>query len=294
MLRNPTDEFRQLQEDNPALYVSLRNQFIPAMEYTYTFDNTNTGQTLRRRPRRHTFWWQTTATSAGNVTSAVYRIFGQPFGKREKRLMGVPFAQFLKLNTELRHHYRIDRNQSLASRLALGAIWSYGNATTAPYTEQFYIGGANSVRAFSARSIGPGGYPPNEDNSYAFINHVGDIRFEANVEYRFRIVSDLHGAVFLDAGNVWLMRRDEGRPGGRVHAKGLSPPDSPGHRGGHPLRHGLPGVPPGLGHRPARPLRHRAARLLQHPPLQGRHGHTLRHRLIRSKAVFPCGFMPGI
>ena len=111
-------------------------------------------------------------------------------------------------------HYRIDRNQSLASRLALGAIWSYGNATTAPYTEQFYIGGANSVRAFSARSIGPGGYPPNEDNSYAFINHVGDIRFEANVEYRFRIVSDLHGAVFLDAGNVWLMRRDEDRLGG--------------------------------------------------------------------------------
>ena len=219
VLRNPTDEFKQLQEDNPALYVSLRNQFIPAMEYTYTFDNTNTGQSLRRRPRRHTFWWQTTATSAGNVTSAIYRIFGQPFDKQEKKLMGVPFAQFMKLNTELRHHYRIDRNQSLASRLALGAIWSYGNATTAPYTEQFYIGGANSVRAFSARSIGPGGYPPNEDNSYAFINHVGDIRFEANVEYRFRIVSDLHGAVFLDAGNVWLMRRDPDRNGGEFTLK---------------------------------------------------------------------------
>lgn len=62
--------------------------------------------------------------------------------------------------------------------------------------------GANSVRAFSARSIGPGGYPPETDRKYTYINHVGDIRIEANIEYRFRMIADLHGAVFLDAGNV--------------------------------------------------------------------------------------------
>ena len=76
------------------------------------------------------------------------------------------------------------------------------------------MGGANSVRAFAARNIGPGGYPADENDTYSFINHVGDIRFEANLEYRFRIISDLHGAVFLDAGNVWLMRDDPSRPGG--------------------------------------------------------------------------------
>ena len=213
VLRDPTAEFQQLQEENPALYVSLRNQFIPAMEYTYTFDNSSLPG------RRNPVWWQTTVTSAGNVTSLVYQMLGQPFGEEGKELLGVPFAQFLKVNTEWRYNRRIDRNNSLAARLALGAIWSYGNARTAPYTEQFYIGGANSVRAFAARNIGPGGYPADENDTYSFINHVGDIRFEANVEYRFRIISDLHGAVFLDAGNVWLMRKDEARPGGEFRLK---------------------------------------------------------------------------
>ena len=213
VLRDPTAEFQQLQAENPALYVSLRNQFIPAMEYTYTFDNSAGGR--RRRP----IWWQTTLTSAGNVTSVLYRALGQPFSEEGKELLGVPFAQFLKVNTELRYNHRIDRNNALASRVALGVIWSYGNATTAPYTEQFYVGGANSVRAFSARSIGPGGYPADDNDTYSFINHVGDIRFEANLEYRFRIISDLHGAVFLDAGNVWLMRKDPSRPGGDFRLK---------------------------------------------------------------------------
>ena len=216
VLRNPTPEFEALQEENPALYVSLRNQFIPAMEYTYTYDNTS-------RPRtRHPIWWQTTLASAGNLTSVIYRCLGQPFGKRDKELLGVPFAQFAKINSEFRYHYKIDRNQTLAARVAAGVIWSYGNAVTAPYTEQFYIGGANSVRAFAARNVGPGGYPADKDNKYSFINHVGDLRLEANLEYRFRIISDLHGAIFLDAGNVWLLRKDEARPNGEFTLKNFA------------------------------------------------------------------------
>lgn len=213
VLRNPTEEFKQLQEENPALYVSLRNQFIPVMEYTYTYDNASV------RGVRHPVWWQTTVSSGGNLTSCIYGIFGKPFSKQDKKLMGVPFAQFLKLNSEFRYQYKISKNQSIASRVAGGVIWSYGNAMTAPYTEQFYIGGANSVRAFSARSIGPGGYVPDKESKYSFINHVGDIRFEANAEYRFRIISDLHGAIFLDAGNVWLLREDEGRSEGKFSLK---------------------------------------------------------------------------
>lgn len=216
VLRDPTQAFLDLQEENPALYISLRNQFIPAMEYTYTYDDASI-----RKNRKSTHWWQTTVTSAGNLTSCLYQVLGRPFGEQEKELLGVPFAQFSKLNTEFRYNYRIDRNQSLAARVAAGSVWSYGNMLSAPYTEQFYIGGANSVRAFAARSIGPGGYAPanDETDKYGFINHVGDIRFEANVEYRFRIISDLHGAVFLDAGNVWLLRADAGRPDGEFSLK---------------------------------------------------------------------------
>lgn len=210
VLTDPTAAFDTLRTKNPALYVSLRDQFIPAVEYTYTYDNASA------RGKRHPIWWQTTVASAGNVTSAIYRLLGHSFAKEGKELFGVPFAQFLKLNSEFRYHYRIDRNQKIASRIAGGVVWSYGNATAAPYTEQFYIGGANSVRAFSVRSIGPGGYPPEETRKYTYINHVGDIRMEANLEYRFRLISDLHGALFLDAGNVWLLRPDDNRPGGEL------------------------------------------------------------------------------
>ncbi len=216
VLRHPTAEFQALQEANPALYASLRNQFIPAMEYTYTYDDTS----LRAR-RRTSHWWQTTFTSAGNVTSLLYGALGQSLGRSEKQLLGVPFAQYLKLNTEFRHHLRLGRYGLLATRVATGVVWAYGNVLSAPYTEQFYVGGANSIRAFSARSIGPGGYSSGVEGTagYGYLNHVGDIRFEANAEYRFPVLGSLHGAVFLDAGNVWLLRADEGRLDGEFRLR---------------------------------------------------------------------------
>ena len=216
VLSNRTHAFDSLQVANPALYVSLRNQFIPAMEYTYTYDNAPV------RTVRNPIWWQTTVTSAGNLTSIVYRAFGKPFSEQDKKLIGVPFAQFMKVNSEFRYHYRINKNQMIASRIAGGVIWAYGNSTIAPYTEQFYIGGANSIRAFTARGVGPGGYHPDdkEEQKYAYIDQVGDIRLEANIEYRFRIIGDLHGAVFLDAGNVWLMKGDDdNRPNAQFKLK---------------------------------------------------------------------------
>lgn len=212
VLQHKTAAFDSIATQNPALYISLQNQFIPAMEYSYTYDNASV------RGVNHPIWWQTTVTSAGNLTSAIYRIFGEPFDKRRKELLGAPFAQFLKLNTDFRYLWKIDRNQSIATRVAGGILWSYGNMEVAPYSEQFYIGGANSVRAFTVRSIGPGGYQP-EKSEYSFVNQNGDIRMEANIEYRFRIYGDLHGALFLDAGNVWLIRNDSARPEGQLRMK---------------------------------------------------------------------------
>ena len=205
VLQSKTTAFDSIASTNPALYISLQNQFIPAMEYSYTFDNS----TLKsvHNPIR----WQTTVTSAGNLTSLVYQAFGQPFNERNKQLLGAPFAQFLKLNSDFRYLWNIGKNQAIAARVAGGILWSYGNTTVSPYSEQFYIGGANSIRAFTVRSIGPGGYRP-ENSEYSFINQTGDVRLEANVEYRFRIYRNLHGALFLDAGNVWLMQNDPERP----------------------------------------------------------------------------------
>ncbi len=213
VLSGQTDAFRQLQADNPTLYTSLQDQFIPVMEYTFTYDNASV------RDKRHPIWWQTTIASAGNVTSLIYLATGQSLSEKGKKLMGVPFAQYLKLNSEFRYLYRINKNQSIATRVAAGIIRAYGNAYTAPYTEQFYVGGANSVRAFTTRGVGPGGYIPSNDKRYAYINHVGDVRLEANAEYRFHLIADLHGALFLDAGNVWLLREDPDRPQGKLTLK---------------------------------------------------------------------------
>lgn len=206
MLRS-TSTFDDIMDKNPGLYLSMQSQFIPALSYTYTY-NTNKDTSVRNH-----LWWETSFTSAGNLLSAAKAIGGQDFHQKGKTLFGNPFAQFLKLTSEVRYNIKIDNNQSIATRFMAGAIYAYGNSTMAPYSEQFFIGGANSVRAFTVRSIGPGRYRPNDGIPYSYIYQTGDVKMEANVEYRFRLVGDLKGAIFLDAGNVWAVRDDENRPG---------------------------------------------------------------------------------
>lgn len=212
VLQHTEKAFEEIATANPALYISLQNQFIPAMEYTYTYDNASV------RSVNNPIWWQSTVTSAGNLTSLIYRAFGQPFNRQEKSLLGASFAQFMKLNTEFRYLWNLDKNNKIASRIAVGALFTYGNKTIAPYSEQFYVGGANSIRAFTVRSIGPGGYHPKKSD-YSYLDQTGTSRLEANVEYRFRIFKSLWGATFLDAGNVWLLRKDEARPDSQLQLK---------------------------------------------------------------------------
>lgn len=213
-LQHTTSEFDSIMDVNRSLALSLGNQFIPAMSYTFTYDNA-------LLKKRHNLWWETSFTSAGNVTSAVYAMFGDGFKKKDKKLLKSPFAQFLKMTSEVRCLFKVGEKQHIAARLMGGVLYAYGNQTVAPYSEQFYIGGANSIRAFTVRSIGPGTFRPNPDNRYGYIDETGDIKMEANVEYRFPILGDLYGAAFLDAGNVWLLRGDEARPGGKFALKDL-------------------------------------------------------------------------
>ena len=105
------------------------------------------------------------------------------------------------------------------SRVAVGAAHAYGNSSQVPYAEQFYVGGANSIRAFTVRSIGPGSYKAPEGQPEDYFDRTGTFKFEANVEYRFPLFGPLHGAVFLDSGNVWLLKDDPLRPGGTLRAK---------------------------------------------------------------------------
>lgn len=200
---NTTSAFDSITTANPALYVSMRNQFIPSMSYTFTYQS--------RANRLHPLWLQFTAKESGNFLSAGYAAFGHSFKERDKLLFGTPFAQFFKATAEARHTRTLSSHLRLATRLFAGAVFSYGNSSRAPYSEQFFVGGANSVRAFSVRTIGPGGYYA-PGSKYAYIDQTGDFKLEANAELRTPLFGSLHGAVFLDAGNIWLLKRDLLRP----------------------------------------------------------------------------------
>lgn len=208
-LMHTTHEFDSIMAANPSVAQSFRSQFIPQMSYTYVYD--------RQINPDNTINWQFTVQEAGNVFWAIYRACGK---KGEKELFGTPFSQFVKGQTQLVWGRRIFYGDHwLVSRVAVGAAHAYGNSTQVPYAEQFYVGGANSIRAFAVRSIGPGSYKAPDGMPEDYFDRTGTFKFEANVEYRFPLMGPLHGALFVDAGNVWLLKNDPMRPGGTLEAK---------------------------------------------------------------------------
>lgn len=211
-LESTTQRFDSLMTANPAIGFSFRNQFIPSASYTMVYDNA-THTPLH--PSRVTV----SLTSAGALTSLLYATTGHRLREKGKSLMGIPFAQFIKVYTEACRYYRLATHHTLATRLIAGAIYSYGNNTTSPFSEQFHMGGANDLRAFPLRGIGPGSY--HSAGQYAYIDHTGDLKLEANVEWRFPLVGQLSGALFVDAGNVWTLRNNDSRPGGEFQWKTL-------------------------------------------------------------------------
>jgi outer membrane protein assembly factor BamA len=216
VLQHTTAAFDSISSRTPALLVSLQNKFVPAFEYSLTYDNSST------KNKKTGHWWNIDFVSSGNITSVIYKAFGRSFTEKDKDLFGSPFAQFLKLSGEYRYTWVIDKNQSLVSRVNAGILYSYGNSTIAPYSEQFYAGGANSIRAFTVRSIGPGGYHLDGDLAkYAYVEETGDLKFIANTEFRFRMMGSIWGALFIDAGNVWLLRQDRNRPDSQINTKNL-------------------------------------------------------------------------
>ncbi len=211
-LMHTTPEFDAVMEANPAVALSFQSQYIPQLSYTYTLDK------FLERDKINGINFTATLTEAGNVFDGIYSLCGV---KGEKRLFGTPFSQFVKGQAQLVYSRRLIKgtDQWLVSRVLIGAAHAYGNSKVVPYSEQFYIGGANSIRAFTVRSIGPGSYKAPADLQNGYFDQTGTFKLELNTEYRFPIISVLHGAVFLDAGNIWLLKNDPTRPGGQLKAK---------------------------------------------------------------------------
>ena len=205
-----TERFDSIVAANPALYVSMRDQFVPSMSYTFSW----TGS-----PKRPSSL-SVSVKEASALLSSLYAIGGRPYGEEGKRLLGVPFAQFVKGTVQYTRQLPLTGRSLLAMRAFGGIVYSYGNAKAAPYGELFSAGGANDIRAFGMRTIGPGAYHPVK-SQYSYVDQMGDLKLEANVEYRFPIVGQLQGAAFLDAGNVWLLRESESQQGGKLSFRNL-------------------------------------------------------------------------
>jgi len=161
-----------------------------------------------------------TLSEAANLLSLGYMAFGEKWTDKEKTMFKNPYAQFLKMETDYSKTWQLTEHSKLVGHVNMGVVWAYGNAISAPYSEQFYVGGANSIRAFNVRSIGPGRYYTNQSR-LSYLDQTGDIKLQANVEFRPRIFGNLYGAVFLDAGNVWAMRDDGYRAGSKFNIKNI-------------------------------------------------------------------------
>lgn len=201
-MNHTTEKFDQLLEENAYLRVSMRDQFIPKMRYSYTY----TSPATYHSP----ITWNITLSESSNIISLFYMMAGKGWGEKDKNLIKNPYAQFIKAETDFTKSWRLSEHANLVGHVSAGVIYSYGNSDDAPYSEQFYVGGANSVRAFTVRAIGPGRYHTTE-RGLSYASQTGDVKFTANLEYRPRLFGNLYGAIFLDAGNVWKLRSDDER-----------------------------------------------------------------------------------
>lgn len=213
-LLKTTPEFDAVMAENSAVAASFENQFIPKFGYTYTYD-----KSFGRRRDDHHLTLQASFVEGGNVFSCIWALCGYADG--EKKLFGTPFSQFVKGTFQIVYSTRLSGEHRLVSRIYAGAAHAYGNSLEVPYGEQFYVGGANSIRAFAVRSIGPGSYHAGQQKSNGYYDQTGTFRFEMNIEYRFPLLKFLKGAVFMDAGNIWLLKNDPARPGGKLSGRFL-------------------------------------------------------------------------
>jgi outer membrane protein insertion porin family len=212
-------QFDSLVDNNQILKNSFENQFIIGTKYSFTYNSQLREDPLqefeKRKIRRHNFYFNGNVDFAGNLIHSVQQI-GQE-GQDPLEIFGLPYSQYVKGDVDFRYYWQLDKHNKIASRIIAGTGYAFGNSTTLPYIKQFSVGGSNSVRAFQARTIGPGTYYIRDlyPDSVLFVDQRADIKLEGNLEYRFDIYKIFKGAMFVDAGNIWTMRYDSLRPAGQ-------------------------------------------------------------------------------
>ncbi|MES2748232.1 MAG: BamA/TamA family outer membrane protein [Bacteroidota bacterium] len=205
--QNVTDLYNEQVNLNPALKHVIEKQLIFGPTYTYTYTNT-----MQKR-RKNTIFYKGNIDVSGAIT-------GLATGANIKqgdtiKIFDIPFSQYIKVQNEFKHNYKLGENSQISSRFIAGAAFAYGNSDQIPFSKQFFIGGTNSLRAFRSRSLGPGSYDASTETSVFLPDQSGDVKLEFNTEYRAKIYRFIYGALFVDAGNIWLLNDDPDKPGSK-------------------------------------------------------------------------------
>ncbi|TAF71687.1 MAG: hypothetical protein EAZ58_04035 [Flavobacterium sp.] len=206
--QNVTQLYLDEIELNPSLEKVIERQLIFGPTYSYTYTNT------AQKRKKNTIYYKGTIDLSAAVTGL---IAGADIDKKDTlKVFGVPFSQYVKFENEFRHFIKLGKETQLASRIIVGTALPFGNSKEMPFIKQFFIGGTNSIRAFRARSIGPGSFLDPAVNTNGFLaDQSGDIKIELNTEYRTTLFSFVKGAAFIDAGNIWLLNENKDKPGAK-------------------------------------------------------------------------------
>ena len=201
---NVSDLYKSQIVENSSLQKVIDKQFILGTTYSYTYTNTMV------KNKKNNSYFKGSLDFSGNTSGL---ILGANDSDNPKSILGVPFSQYTKVELEYRHYYNFNKETTLASRIILGGGIPYGNSNELPFIKQFFIGGTSSIRAFKARSIGPGSFNGNETTTSFLADQSGDLKFEFSTELRAQLYKFVKGAVFVDAGNIWLLNESEEKPG---------------------------------------------------------------------------------
>lgn len=205
------------KETSSVLKYSYENLFIIRTAYNFNFNNRGSSQ----QPLggiNDSYNIRIGFESAGNLLYGISNIFKLQKTDNKYSIFRIPYAQYVKGDFDYVKNARIDDRNSFVFHIGVGIAYPYGNSEILPFEKRYFSGGANSVRGWSVRSLGPGSMKP-RSNEIDFMLQSGDIKFDFNIEYRTRLFWKLHGAAYIDAGNIWTIRNYVDQPGGQFNIK---------------------------------------------------------------------------
>ena len=204
------EDYINKDKDNYILKYNYENRLIVRMGYNYSYNSAG-GALVNNTITTNSYSIRAGFESAGNILYGISKMINMRKNKDgEYAILGIPYAQYLKGDFDFAKNIIIDHRNSIAFHAGIGIAVPYGNAKVVPFEKRYFSGGANSVRGWSVRNLGPGSFAGDGN----FMNQSGDIKLDASIEYRTRLFWKFRGAAFIDAGNIWTIREYENQPGG--------------------------------------------------------------------------------